>query len=307
MTTEIKLPIIIGPTASGKTRLAALCAQQLHAEIISADSRQVYRGMDIGTGKDYDDYVVDSYAVPYHLIDIVDAGYAYNLYEYKRDFAAAFTTIVSRGAMPMVCGGTGLYVESVVKQYALPEVPHDEAFRLECEQRSFDELVAELSRYKEMHNKSDIDTKKRLIRALEIARYQQIHGVQKQELELPYTPIVIGVQVSRETRRERISKRLEMRLQQGMTHEVERLLAQGVTAEQLIYYGLEYKYITMYVTGRMSINQMIDELRTAICQFAKRQMTWFRGMERRGIPIHWIDGECDMNQRVEQVLGIIHV
>lgn len=305
MSIRIKLPVIIGPTASGKTRLAAMCAHILQAEIISADSRQVYRGMDIGTGKDYEDYIVENVIIPYHLIDIVNAGYAYNLYEYTRDFGLAFSEISTRGVQPIVCGGTGLYVESIVKQYSLHEVPQDEEYRKLCEQRSFDELVMELSSYKTLHNTSDIDTKKRLIRALEIARYEHQFGVQKQERVLPYEPIVIGVDVTRETRRSRIEQRLQVRLQQGMTHEVEKLLAQGVSAEQLIYYGLEYKYITLYVTGQISEQQMVDDLYIAICQFAKRQMTWFRGMERRGICIHWINGEVSMNERVEQVMKIL--
>lgn len=305
MASNIKLPIIIGPTASGKTRLAALCASKLGAEIISADSRQVYRGMDIGTGKDYDDYIIDNIKIPYHLIDIVDAGYAYNVFEFKRDFAQAFTNITKRGKTPMVCGGTGLYAESVIKQYELQEVPQDIDFRAACEKRDLEDLIEELKNYKIPHNTSDFDTKKRVIRALEIARYEQTYGAQKHKHELLYNTIVIGVHVSRETRRNRIEARLKQRMQQGMTDEVETLLSNGVRVEQLLYYGLEYKYITLYITGALTKQQMIDDLFIAICQFSKRQMTWFRGMERRGIHIHWIDGEQSMEERVGRVLEVV--
>jgi tRNA dimethylallyltransferase len=306
MTEPIKLPVIVGPTASGKTKLAAQCAYYLGAEIISADSRQVYKGMDIGTGKDIDDYVVNNYAIPYHLIDIVDAGYTYNLYEFKRDFITVFNSLFEKGKKAIVCGGSGLYTEAIIKQYELHEVPQNIEFRKKCEQRSFEELIEELKLYKTLHNKTDIDTKKRVIRALEIAKYEQTYGTQIQFQKLPYEPIVIGIEIDRESRRQRILSRLQLRMQQGMTHEVEHLLSQGVTPEKLMYYGLEYKYITLYVTGKITEKQMFDELYIAICQFAKRQMTWYRGMERRGIQIHWINGNTSIEKATQEAIEIIN-
>ena len=302
---QIKLPILIGPTASGKTRLAALLAYDLHAEIISADSRQIYRGMDLGTGKDYVDYDVNNTSVPYHLIDIVDAGYKYNLFEFQQDFKKSYVDIVSRNKQPIVCGGTGLYVESIIKNYSLHEVPEDSEFRALCEQRSFEELIIELESYKTMHNRSDVDSKKRLIRALEIAKFEANNKVNKTAPLFDYIPIVIGVDVSRDERRRRIKSRLRNRFKEGMVSEVETLLSKGVAAETLVYYGLEYKYLTLYVTGKISKQQMEEELLVAIFQFAKRQMTWFRGMERRGIKIHWIDGEKSMDIRVDSIKSII--
>lgn len=300
------LPIIIGPTASQKTRLAALVAHRLNGEIISADSRQVYRGMTIGTGKDYEDYMVRSSAIPYHLIDIRNAGDVYNVFEFQEDFLQAYNDITQRGKLPILCGGTGMYVEAIVKNYALHKVPEDTEFRKQCEEKSFDELVAELKSYKTLHNTSDIDSKKRLIRALEIARYEQDSTLlSHRRLQAPYTPVVIGIDVSRDVRRQRIEERFAKRLHQGMIDEVKTLLAQGVTEEQLLYYGLEYKYTTLLITGKITQQQFETELLTAIFQFAKRQMTWFRGMERRNIPIHWIDGEAAMDKRVEAVVEII--
>lgn len=303
---KAKLPIIIGPTASGKTRLAAFVANAIDAEIISADSRQVYRGMDLGTGKDYEDYIINNITIPYHLIDIVDAGYKYNLFEFQQDFKNAYLDIKQRQKQALVCGGTGLYVESIIKNYSLYEVPEDAEFRNACELRSFEELVHELEQYKTMHNKSDLDSKKRLIRALEIARFESRNEIRKTEPIFEFEPIVIGVDISRDVRRNRIETRLKNRITSGMIEEVEKLISQGVSPEVLIYYGLEYKYLTQFVTGIISRKQMEEELCIAIFQFAKRQMTWFRGMERRGIHIHWINGELEMEKRVEEVLLVLN-
>ena len=299
------LPIIIGPTATGKTRLAALVAADINAEVICADSRQVYRDMNLGTGKDYDDYIVDGRKIPYHLMDIVDAGEKFNLFKFFEAFQQSYKDIVDRGKQPLVCGGTGMYVESIIKNYNMHPVPEDVEFRKSCESRSFEDLTEELKTYKTLHNTTDLDTKKRLIRALEIARYEVLHPMECKQSACLYIPLTIGVSVSREVRRERIERRFRERLASGMTNEVEALLAKGVPAETLIYYGLEYKYLTLYVTGKITRNEMEDQLLTAIFQFAKRQMTWFRGMERRGITIHWIDGELPMEERKKAVEEII--
>ena len=299
------LPVIIGPTASGKTRLAALVAAETNAEILCADSRQVYRDMTVGTGKDYDDYIVDDQQIPYHLMDIVDAGEKFNLFKFYDAFQIAYTDVVTRGKNPIVCGGTGMYVESIIKNYNMHLVPEDAEFRKQCEAREFDDLVEELKTYKTLHNTTDIDSKKRLIRALEIARYESLHEAEYQQQTCSYNPVTIGVSISRDVRRERIAKRFRKRLDEGMTDEVELLLKKGVPAETLIYYGLEYKFLTLYVTGKISKSEMEEQLLTAICQFSKRQMTWFRGMERRGITIHWIDGELPMEERKQAVLQIL--
>ena len=299
------LPIIIGPTATGKTRLAALVAADINAEVICADSRQVYRDMNLGTGKDYDDYIVNGRKIPYHLMDIVDAGEKFNLFKFFEAFQQSYKDIVDRGKQPLVCGGTGMYVESIIKNYNMHPVPEDLEFRKSCESRSFEDLTEELKTYITLHNTTDLDTKKRLVRALEIARYERLHPVECKQSACLYAPLTIGVSVSREVRRERIERRFKERLASGMTDEVEALLAKGVPAETLIYYGLEYKYLTLYVTGKITRNEMEEQLLTAIFQFAKRQMTWFRGMERRGINIHWIDGELPMDERKQAVEEII--
>ena len=300
------LPIIIGPTATGKTRLAALVAADINAEVICADSRQVYRDMNLGTGKDYDDYIVNGQKIPYHLMDIVDAGEKFNLFKFFEAFQQSYKDIVDRGKQPLVCGGTGMYVESIIKNYNMHPVPEDLEFRKSCESRSFEDLTEELKTYKTLHNTTDLETKKRLVRALEIARYERLHPVECKQSACLYAPLTIGVSVSREVRRERIERRFKERLASGMTDEVEALLAKGVPAETLIYYGLEYKYLTLYVTGKITRNEMEEQLLTAIFQFAKRQMTWFRGMERRRINIHWIDGELPMDERklaVEEIIS----
>ena len=282
----IDLIAILGPTASGKTTLAAALAAALDTEIISADSRQVYRRMDLGTGKDLSDYVVNGKAVPYHLIDIADAGTKYNIYEYQKDFGRAYRDVISRGCVPVLCGGSGLYIEAVTCGYSLPDVPADQQLRAVLEKEDTPALIARLAALKPLHNSTDYDTRKRLIRALEIAIYESEHPVDRTH-SLPKETFYIGTLVSREERNARIDRRLEARLQDGMVEEVRRLLDSGIPAEDLIYYGLEYKFVTMYLTGQLDYDTMKERLAIAIHQFAKRQMTWFRGMERKGIRIHW--------------------
>ncbi|MBO7507060.1 MAG: tRNA (adenosine(37)-N6)-dimethylallyltransferase MiaA [Paludibacteraceae bacterium] len=295
---------ILGPTASGKTTLAAHLARRLGAEIISADSRQIYRGMDIGTGKDLSDYVVDGVSIPYHLIDIADPGYKYNLFEYQRDFLSAYQDIKGRGVFPILCGGTGLYIESVLKAYKMMPVPQNEELRQSLEGKSLEELTAILSTYKTLHNTTDVDTAKRAIRAIEICEYYRSHP--QDFVDFPdINCLVVGVDIARDLRREKISKRLRARLDEGMVDEVRRILDSGVSAEDMIYYGLEYKYLTNYVIGNLTYEQMVSELEIAIHQFAKRQMTWFRGMERRGFTIHWVDACLPMDEKVEVIRKLL--
>ncbi len=285
-----RLIVILGPTASGKTAYATRLAAEIgNAEIISADSRQVYRGMDLGTGKDLEEYCVEGKHIPYHLIDIVDAGYKYNLYEYQRDFLVAYNDIISRGATPILCGGTGLYIEAILGGYRLLEVPNNEILRQSLEGKSLDELSEILNRYPnyQRHNKTDVDTTKRAIRAIEIAEYYSQH--EEKEIEYPeLNPIIYGIDVDRDVRRERISNRLRARVENGMIDEIKGLINSGIRAENLIYYGLEYKFVTQYVIGELKYEEMLAKLEIAIHQFAKRQMTWFRCMERRGYKIEWI-------------------
>ena len=291
---KYRLTVVLGPTASGKTRYAVQLAGKTGAEIISADSRQIYRGMDIGTGKDLGEYVYEGTPVPYHLIDIVDAGVRYDIFRYQRDFAAAYNDIVSRGRPVILCGGSGLYIESVTRNYAIPEVPSNPALRAELEQHSDEYLIDMLKSLTTPHNTTDYDTRKRLIRAIEIAVYQKEHpedtGVfGKSMVEFaPDEVHYIGLSVSRDERNARIDRRLDARLKEGMVDEVRRLLEGGLSPDDLIYYGLEYKFVTLYLTGQMSYDEMRARLAIAIHQFAKRQMTWFRGMERRGIHIDWV-------------------
>ena len=299
---------ILGPTASGKTSIAAALAGRIGGEIISADSRQVYRRMDIGTGKDLADYEVGGKHIPYHLIDIAEPGYKYNLFEYQRDFHTAYDDITSRGRTPVLCGGTGLYIEAVLNGYALSPVPQNQELRDSLSAKSLDELTAMLKALKEqtgsnMHNRSDVDTVQRAIRAIEIEAYNLQHPTPEREMP-GISSLVIGVDVDRETRRRRISDRLEARLHEGMIDEVKGLLAEGVSAESLMYYGLEYKFVTEYVTGKTTYNDMLSRLEIAIHQFAKRQMTWFRGMERRGIHINWIDASLPMDDKVELIMEL---
>lgn len=287
---EYDLITILGPTASGKTKYAVRAAKSLDAEILSADSRQVYRGMDIGTGKDLCEYD----GVPYHLIDIVDAGTKYNIFEYQRDFEKAYQDIVSRGKKAILCGGSGLYIESVTQGYKLQEVAPNPELRAELERYSDQELIAKLEALKPLHNNTDYDTRKRLIRALEIAIYQNEHPAVESNF-LPKKTKYIGINVDRDTRNFKIDKRLDQRLEEGMLAEVQTLLDSGISPEDLIYYGLEYKFITLHLIGELSFKEMRDKLAIAIHQFAKRQMTWFRGMERRGIKIEWVKPDSDIN------------
>lgn len=278
---------IVGPTACGKTAFAVKLARLLDAEIISADSRQVYRRMDIGTGKDLEDYVTDGRAVRYHLIDIAEPGTKYNVYQYQHDFLEAYNDIRSRGKRVIVCGGSGLYIESVLRSYRLSPVPQNPELRARLADKSLDELTTILSGYKRLHNTTDVDTAKRAIRAIEIEDYYRHTPLEDRPFPT-LSSLTLGINVDRDTRRQRITTRLKQRLDGGMVDEIRHLLDEGIPAESLIYYGLEYKYVTLYATGQIDYATMFNSLETAIHQFAKRQMTWFRGMERRGIPIHWL-------------------
>ena len=301
---KTKLLVITGPTASGKTSRAVDVAKRIDGEIISADSRQIYRGMDLGTGKDLIEYE----NIPYHLIDICNAGYKYNLYEYLRDFKYSYDNISERGKFPILCGGTGLYVESVLNGLQLPEVPENKDLRESLKDKSLEELTTILSSMKTLHNVTDVDSCKRAIRAIEIQTYYQAHPEKSNNV----TPkpiedaVIIGVDIDRENRRRRISQRLRTRLEEGMVDEVRCLIDSGVAPEDLIYYGLEYKFVTKYILGELTYEQMFTELEIAIHQFAKRQMTWFRGMEnRRGFKIHWLPWDMDRDVFVENVLKLI--
>ena len=311
-----KMITILGPTASGKTPVAARLAAEIGGEIISADSRQVYRRMDIGTGKDLADYVVRSQEsgvsrqIPYHLIDIREPGTKYNLFEYQQDFFDAYEAIQSRGAVPILCGGTGLYIEAVLKGYHLSPVPQNQALRDSLEGKSLAELTQMLTDLKaktgsNMHNTTDVDSCQRAIRAIEIETYNIEHPTPRRELP-PVDSIIIGIDIDRELRREKITQRLKARLEEGMVEEVKALLDEGIPADDLIYYGLEYKFVTEYLTGQITYDEMFTRLEIAIHQFAKRQMTWFRGMERRGFKIHWIDATLPMEEKVSQIIQIVN-
>ena len=308
-----KMITILGPTASGKTPLAAALAAEIGGEIISADSRQVYRRMDIGTGKDLADYTVSHCdgrpsVIPYHLIDIREPGTKYNLFEYQQDFFDAYEAIRSRGAVPILCGGTGLYIEAVLKGYHLSPVPQNQTLRDALEGKSLAELTQMLKEQKtktgsNMHNTTDVDSCQRAIRAIEIETYNIDHPTPRRELP-PVESLIIGVNIDRELRREKITRRLKARLEEGMVEEVRGLLDEGIPAEDLIYYGLEYKFVTEYLTGQLTYDEMFSRLEIAIHQFAKRQMTWFRGMERRGFKINWIDATLPMEEKVAKILEI---
>ena len=302
---------ILGPTASGKTPVATRLAAEIGGEIISADSRQVYRRMDIGTGKDLDDYrlaVDDSIDIPYHLIDIAEPGTKYNLFQYQQDFFDAYNNIIGRGKTPILCGGTGLYIEAVLKGYKLSPVPQNPALRQQLEGKTLAELTEMLRTLKAqnnsvMHNTTDVDSPQRAIRAIEIETFNREHPTPLRELP-PIDSVIIGLDIPREERRAKITRRLKDRLEHGMVEEVRGLLDEGISAEDLIYYGLEYKFVTEYVVGHLSFDEMFRQLEIAIHQFAKRQMTWFRGMERRGFTIHWIDALRPMEEKVQEIISI---
>ena len=304
-----KMVTILGPTASGKTTLATRLAHTIGGEIISADSRQVYRNMDIGTGKDLADYVVDGKKIPYHLIDIAEAGTKYNLYQYQHDFHVAYQDIVSRDERPILCGGTGLYLEAVLKGYALSPVPQNAELRERLEGKSLAELTQILADLKAqtgsvMHNTTDVDSCQRAIRAIEIETYNIEHTTALRTMPA-IDSLIIGVNIEREERRRKITARLKQRLDEGMVEEVRALLDSGIAADDLIYYGLEYKFITEYIIGKLTYEEMFRQLEIAIHQFAKRQMTWFRGMERRGTTIHWVDASLPMNEKLNKVLQLM--
>lgn len=302
---KIDLITILGPTASGKTPLAAALADRLGTEIISGDSRQVYRRMDLGTGKDLVDYTVEGRQVPYHLIDIVEPGYKYNVFEYQRDFLKAYQEITSKNKLPILCGGTGMYIESVLKGYRLLPVPENPELRASLEGKSLEELTGILEGYKKLHNSTDVDTAKRAIRAIEIEEYYKQQPAEYREFP-SLKSLIIGVDIDRELRREKITRRLKQRLDEGMVEEVRGLLAEGIDPENLIYYGLEYKFLTQYAIGELTFDEMFHQLETAIHQFAKRQMTWFRGMERRGFTIHWLDATLPMEEKIEHITNLIN-
>jgi tRNA dimethylallyltransferase len=298
------LLMVTGPTASGKTSLAANIADRLGGEVISADSRQVYRKMNLGTGKDYDDYIVNGKKIPCHLIDIAEPGYKYNVFEFQRDFKNVYADLKKRKVFPVVCGGSGMYADSIITGYKMFEVPPDSGLRIELEKKSMKELIEILHTYKSLHNSTDIDNKKRVIRAIEIEHYTQNKKIQSSTF--PHLKaLIVGVLYDRDTRRKRISQRLCERLNSGLVDEVKSLLDSGLKEEDLIYYGLEYKYVTLYVTGKISYKEMAQDLEIAIHQFAKRQMTWFRGMEKKGAKINWIDGDKPLEEKIVSILDFL--
>lgn len=305
MTSPYNLIVVLGPTASGKTPFAAWLAAAVGGEIISADSRQVYKNMTIGTGKDLDDYVVDGQLIPCHLIDIAEAGEKYNVYRYQNDFFAAFEDITSRGRMPIMCGGTGLYIEAVLSGYRMINVPPNPQLRQQLSSKSLEELTQILSTYRRLHNTTDSDTIPRAVRAIEIEEFY----LNNKEIEPPLPelrPIILGLDIDRELRRQKITNRLHARLGEGMVQEVQALLDSGIKPDDLIYYGLEYKYLTQYLIGELAYDEMVSLLNIAIHQFAKRQMTWFRGMEqKRGFNINWLDGSLPVEERVNQAVKLI--
>lgn len=295
---------ILGPTATGKTSLATQLAKELNGEIISADSRQVYRGMDIGTGKDLSEYTLDDTAIPYHLIDIVEPGYEYNVYEYQRDFIKAYEDIIARHNLPIVCGGTGLYIESILKGYKLVQVPENELLRHQFQSLSDEALILRLRTYRNLHNTTDTTERNRIIRAIEIQEFYLHHPETKMNLP-EFDNAIFGIKFDRVTLRQRITQRLKQRLEEGMIEEVKGIINSGIKPEQLTFYGLEYKYITLHIIGEISYEEMFSKLNTAIHQFAKRQETWFRRMERQGFFIHWLPGEMPLDEKVELTLEIL--
>ena len=301
---KYELITILGPTASGKTAFATVLAHRMNSEIISADSRQLYRGMDLGTGKDLNEYIVEGEQIPYHLIDIVDAGYKYNVFEYQHDFLEAYTSIKEKGKLPILCGGTGMYLESVLKGYKLLPVPENHELRARLEGKSLEELTTMLQSYKKLHNTTDVDTPKRAIRAIEIEEYYKHTPVEERTFPT-INSLIIGIDIDRELRRKKITQRLTQRLDEGMLDEVRNLLKQGIAPEDLIYYGLEYKYLTLHAIGELSFQEMFNQLEIAIHQFAKRQMTWFRGMERRGFTIHWLNASLPTEEKIKKVMDLL--
>ena len=296
--------IITGPTASGKTSVAVAVAHRLDGEIISADSRQVYRRMNIGTGKDYDDYIINGTQIPCHLIDIAEPGEKYNVFEYQRQFFEVYKSLKQRGVFPVVCGGSGMWIDSVVSGYQMMEVPPNNDLRKHLEEKTLEELIEILSSLKKLHNITDVDTKKRAIRAIEIEYYVRNNTTNVSQTPT-INPLIVGILPDRDRRRENIAKRLQSRLNEGMIEEVKGLLDSGIAPDTLIYYGLEYKFITLYLINRLTYGQMVSSLQTAICQFAKRQMTWFRGMERKGTKIHWIDAQLPLNDKTSIILDLL--
>ncbi|MBO5382367.1 MAG: tRNA (adenosine(37)-N6)-dimethylallyltransferase MiaA [Bacteroides sp.] len=301
---KYELITILGPTASGKTAFATVLAHRMNSEIISADSRQLYKGMDLGTGKDLNEYIVEGEQIPYHLIDIVDAGYKYNVFEYQHDFLEAYTSIKEKGKLPILCGGTGMYLESVLKGYKLLPVPENHELRARLEGKSLEELTTMLQSYKKLHNTTDVDTPKRAIRAIEIEEYYKHTPVEERTFPT-INSLIIGIDIDRELRRKKITQRLTQRLDEGMLDEVRNLLKQGIAPEDLIYYGLEYKYLTLHAIGELSFQEMFNQLEIAIHQFAKRQMTWFRGMERRGFTIHWLNASLPTEEKIKKVMDLL--
>lgn len=301
---DYDLIAILGPTASGKTQFAAALASRLDTEIISADSRQIYKEMNLGTGKDLADYTVNGKQIPYHLIDIAEPGYKYNVFEYQRDFLKAYETVRIKGKLPIMCGGTGMYLESVLKGYRLLPVPENPELRARLNGKSLDELTEILKQYKTLHNTTDVDTAKRAIRAIEIEEYYAHTPVNERAFP-QLNSLIVGIDIDRELRREKITRRLQQRLEEGMVEEVRDLIKKGIKPEDLIYYGLEYKYLTLYVIGELTYEQMFHDLEIAIHQFAKRQMTWFRGMERRGFTIHWMNAQWSMEEKIAFVTQLI--
>jgi len=295
-----ELITLLGPTASGKTALAVALANELDAEIISADSRQVYRGMTLGTGKDLKEYEVGGKLIPYYLIDICNPGEKYNIFAFQRDFHTVFESIKKKGKLPILCGGSGLYIESVLRGYKLLDVPENHKLRENLKDKPLDELEKILRSYKKLHNKTEVDSTQRAIRAIEIEEYYLQQDPDQRDYE-PINSLIVGVDIDRDLRREKISRRLKSRLEEGMVDEVKGLLEAGISAEDLIYYGLEYKYITLYVIGKLSYQEMYDQLEIAIHRFAKRQMTWFRGMERRGLAIHWLKAEMPLEEKMAAI------
>ncbi|MDR0743503.1 MAG: tRNA (adenosine(37)-N6)-dimethylallyltransferase MiaA [Tannerella sp.] len=294
---QVELITILGPTASGKTTLAVALARHLDTEIISADSRQVYRQMNIGTGKDLGDYMIEGTNIPYHLIDICEPGTKYNVFQYQHDFFNIFHRLRKKGKVPILCGGTGMYIEAVLKGYKLLDVPPNPELRNSLKEKSLPELEKILTSYKTLHNKTDVDSAQRAIRAIEIEEYYRNKSPEKNEFEA-INSFIIGIDMNRELRRKKISVRLQSRLDEGMVDEVRKLIDAGIQPDDLIYYGLEYKYLTLYITGKLTYKEMFRQLEIAIHQFAKRQMTWFRGMERRGFTIHWIDASIPTEEKI---------